>query len=132
MSKLYIYLIAAGLLALVFTGMTAVIYKYRGDAIEAEALAASRKVQLDIALQVNADNEKALSALEAKAERNDALAAELQDELNASNASTLALAQRIAALRSGNSDVQSFFDQLIPDAVLGLYNDAGPENPSPD
>lgn len=114
-----IYFALAVLIAFLAIGGYA--YKKRGDAIAAEAETARVTSQLAIAVAANEENKKAVAELQAQRAKDDTAAAELQDSLDAANNSALLLAQKIAALRNGDPDVDTFLDTPIPPAYLGVY-----------
>lgn len=117
-----IRLIILVVVALAFMGLTTAVYKYRGDAIGARAEAARINGELNKAVTANAEAEAAYRELQKQADLDAKLVAELQDDLNAANASTLALATKVAELKSGNPDVKSFLDMPVPAALRELYD----------
>ena len=76
--------------------------------------------ELAKAVAVNAENVKALDEIKAAKKRADEIASKLADELQVSTDSQLALATKLAALRS-DPDAKSFIDMPLPDAILRLY-----------
>ncbi len=80
------------------------------------------QAKLDTALAVNAENIKTIEKIKERAAAADKLAMELQDQLDASNETALAFAEKIAALRK-NPDVQNFLDLDLPLPLRCLYGD---------
>lgn len=115
-------LVILGAAALIFMTLLTATLKYRGDAIGARAEAARVAAALQLAVDANKEQQKAYEALRRQAEADAALVAELQDELTTANASTLALAQKVADLKSGNPDVKTFLDMPVPTDLRGLYS----------
>src|SRR5690349_20302608 len=101
-------LIILGVVALAFTGLVATAYKFRGDAIGARAEAARVTAQLQTAIDANREQQAAIAEMQRQAVIDAELVAGLQDELNAANASTLALATNLSKLKSGDPDVKAF------------------------
>jgi hypothetical protein len=93
----------------------------RVERVAAQAEAARISTLLDEAVRVNKRNAAVLAEMERQSMRDAALAASLQNQLQVSTDSQLALAQRLAAIKAGNPDVQKMLDSRIPDDVLRLY-----------
>lgn len=119
-SKLQAYLIGAGILVLVLTGMAAAIYKYRGDAIGARAEAARLAGQLQTAIDVNRAQEATIGRMRAQAEADAKGAAELAEELRLLNENVAAINEERRALKDSDATVKEFLDTPIPDALRGL------------
>lgn len=94
----------------------------RAGRIAAEGKAAQLQADLNTAVAGNRQLSATIDDMEKQATVNDRLVADLQKQLNSSHESTLAMAQRIAALRKDNPDVQDFLNLPLPDALLGVYN----------
>lgn len=87
------------------------------------AIVEQRRVQslLDAAILVNQENVKALDEIKAAQKKADEIAKRLADELQVSTDSQLALANRLAQIKSADANVKDFLDTPFPDAVLRLY-----------
>ncbi|RWC25928.1 hypothetical protein [Mesorhizobium sp.] len=109
-------------IAFLAVGLTAYHYKLAARDAVAEKQAAERS--LATAIAVNADNEKTMTAQANENARVDRLAADLADEVDAANNSTLAVARTLADLRAKNADVNSYLKTHVPDALRGLYDNA--------
>ena len=122
MSRVYVYALALLLLTTVFGGLTATAYKYKNDATAAKSDAARARADLETAKAVLENNRKAMADLQARADRDAALAAELQEAYDTAAGTMLALAQNLALLKSGNPDVESYLRQPVPDDLRRMYD----------
>lgn len=118
----YLKLGIAAVIALIIAGLIATAAIYRGNAISAEAEAARAKAILATALEVNADNEKTMTAQAAAQARADQLAADLAAEIDVANQSALAVARTLAELRAKNADVDAYLKLPVPAALRGMYD----------
>lgn len=109
-------------IAFLLLGLTAYHYKLAARDAVTEMEAAKRN--LATALDVNADNEKTMTAQANEKAKADKLAADLADEIDVANQSALAVARTLADLRAKNADVDSYLKLPVPDALRGMYNDA--------
>ncbi|MER9937399.1 hypothetical protein [Mesorhizobium sp. M0088] len=114
----------AAAIVIVILGLATAAFYYRGNAISARADAAQARADLATAVAVNEANEAAMARLKADNERADKLAADLADEIDAANNSTLAVAKTLADLRAKNADVDSYLKQPVPSALRSLYDSA--------
>lgn len=115
------YLGIGALIALLSLGL--VSYHYKVEARDAIAAQQAAERNLKIALDVNAENEKVMAAQEAARVKADKLTAELAAEIDAANTTTLALAKRLAELRTKDADVDAFLKLPVPPSLRGLYDD---------
>ncbi|WP_147377442.1 hypothetical protein [Mesorhizobium jarvisii] len=112
----------AAILGLIIAmGAGLVAYHYKVEARDAVAAQQAAERSLKTALDVNADNEKTMTAQAAENVRVDKLAGDLADEVEAANNSTLNMAKALADLRAKNADVDAYLRLPIPDAIRGLY-----------
>lgn len=111
-----------GAVALAFVTLIAAVYKYRGDAVGAQAETVRISGELNKAVNANREAEAAYRELQRQADLDAKLAADLQDDLNAANASTLALATNLSKLKSENADVETFLDLRVPGPLRSLYD----------
>ena len=65
-----------------------------------------------------------LDRLKADKEASDKLAAELADEIDAANTSTLTMAKALAELRTQNVEVDNFLKLAVPPALRSMYDKA--------
>lgn len=107
---------AAGILIIVL-GLAAGLFYYRGDAIAARAETAQTKAALSTALEINADNEKAMTALQNARARESQIAVDLAEQVKASNQALLDATTERRNLENGDEDVRKFLAQRIPDAL---------------
>ncbi|RWB66592.1 hypothetical protein [Mesorhizobium sp.] len=107
---------AAGILIIIL-GLAAAMYYYRGDAIAARAETAQTRATLARAIEVNADNEKAITALQNARARESQLAADLAEQVKASNQALLDATTERRNLENGDEDVRKFLALRIPDAL---------------
>lgn len=108
---------------IVMMGLGLVGYHYKVQARDAVAAQQAAERDLKVALDVNAENEKVMAAQEAAKAKADKLAAELAAEIDAANTTTLALAKRLAELRTNDANVDAFLKLPVPPALRGLYDD---------
>lgn len=113
--------VAAAILILIM-GMAATTFYYRGNAISARAEAAQARADLATAVGVNKANEATMARLKADKDASDKLAADLADEIDAANNTTLALSKTLTELRSKDATVDAFFKTPVPDGVRKLYS----------
>ncbi|ESY82455.1 hypothetical protein X740_04465 [Mesorhizobium sp. LNHC221B00] len=121
-------LIAALCVVIAFLALGLTAYHYKLSARDAIVAQQAAERSLKTALDVNADNEKTMTA-QAKAQaRADQLAADLAAEIDVANQSALAVARTLAELRAKNADVDAYLKAPVPGALRGLYADkpAGP------
>lgn len=119
--------IAAGIL-IVILGLAAAMFYYRGESIAAKAETAQTRAALSTALDVNADNEKAMTALQNSKARGEQLAADLAEQVKASNQALLGASTERRTLENGNEDVRKFLALRIPDALR--LRDVSAEGPA--
>ena len=119
---MYLRLGVAAVIALIIMGMAATTFYYRGNAISARADAAQARADLQTAVSVNKANEATMARLQADKAASDKLAADLADEIEAANNSTLTMAKALADLRAKDADVDAFFKTPIPDDLRKLYS----------
>lgn len=115
------YLGIGGLIVMLSLGLVA--YHYKVQARDALAAQQAAERSLATALEVNADNEKQMTALENARSAADKLAAELADEVAAANQNTIEQAMTITKLRAANADVDNFLKLPVPPALRGVYAD---------
>lgn len=115
-------------IALAFVGLASLAGWYAWEADNQAARADAAVVeqerlrgQLQEAVRVNKENLAALDEIKAAQRRAEEIAAKLADELQVSTDSQLALANKLALLKSADANVKSFLDTPFPDAVLRLY-----------
>lgn len=113
--------VAAAILILIM-GMAATTFYYRGNAISARAEAAQARADLATAVGVNKANEATMARLKADKDASDKLAADLADEIDAANNTTLALSKTLTELRSKDATVDAFFRLPVPASIRGLYD----------
>ncbi len=117
----YLRLGVAAAILIIILGLATTTFWYRGNAISARADAAQARADLQTAVAVNQANEATMARLNADKATSDKLAADLADEVEAANNSTLAVAKTLADLRAKNADVDAYLKLPIPDALRGLY-----------
>ncbi|TIW11305.1 MAG: hypothetical protein E5V66_14165 [Mesorhizobium sp.] len=117
-------LILLGVLAITFMGLGLVAYHYKLAARDATAAKEAAERNLATALQVNAENEKTMTALQNEKASADKLAAELAEEVDAANRTTLSVAKALADLRAKDADVDAYLKQPVPPALRGMYDHA--------
>lgn len=116
--KLY----AIGAAALVIVGMSAAIYKYRGDAIAAQAEAARVTVERDRVLAISAQKDREIERLVRLADINNSVLAEVRQELQDLNAKAAENNQQLAELENTNAEVRLFLDTALPADLKRLLN----------
>ncbi|KQU77689.1 hypothetical protein ASD12_17980 [Mesorhizobium sp. Root102] len=116
-------LIAALCVVIAFLVLGLTAYHYKLAARDAVTAMEAAKRSLATALEVNADNEKAMTAQANAQAKADRLAADLADEIDIANQSALAVARTLADLRMKNADVDSYLKAPVPGALRGLYAD---------
>ncbi|MDX8513510.1 hypothetical protein [Mesorhizobium captivum] len=117
-------LIAALVIALAFAVTIGFAYHYKLAAKDAVAAKEAAERSLNTALDVNADNEKTMTALANAKARESQLAADLAGEVEAANRTTLSVAKALADLRAQNADVDAYLKQPVPDPLRGMYDPA--------
>lgn len=118
----YIRLAMMAGLAIIILGLLSAAAIYRGNAIAARAEAAQARADLATAVAVNKANEATMARLKADKDASDKLAADLADEIEAANNSTLTMAKTLADLRAKNADVDAYLRLPVPAAIRGLYD----------
>ena len=118
----YIRLAFAGAILIIIMGMAATTFYYRGNAISARAEAAQARADLATAVSVNKANEATMARLKADKDASDKLAAELADEIDAANNSTLTMAKTLADLRAKNVEVDAFLKLALPPSLRGMFD----------
>lgn len=117
-------LIALLIAALAFAGLGLWGYHYKVAAQDAVAAREAAERSLATALEVNADNEKTMTALANARARESQLAADLADEVAQANQSTLTMARALAELRAQNADVDAYLKQPVPEPLRRMYDGA--------
>lgn len=117
-------LIILGAIVIAFMGLGLVAYHYKIAARDAVAAKEAAERSLSTALQVNADNEKTMTALQNENARADQLAADLAAEVDAANQTTLSVAKALADLRAKDADVDAYLKQPVPAALRSMYDHA--------
>lgn len=112
---------AAGILILIM-GMAATTFYYRGNALQARAEATQARADLATAVAVNKANEATMARLKADKDASEKLAAELADEIDAANTTTLALSKTLTELRAKNAEVNDFLQLALPPALRLYFN----------
>lgn len=112
---------AAGILIIIL-GLATTAFWYRGNAISARAEAAQARADLATAVSVNKANEATMARLKADKDASDKLAAELADEIDAANTSTLTMAKTLADLRAKNVEVDAFLKLALPPSLRGMFD----------
>lgn len=118
---MYLRLGIAAVIALIIMGLIAATAIYRGNAIAARAEAAQARADLATAVSVNKANEATMARLKADKDASDKLAADLADEIDAANNTTLTMAKALADLRAKNAEVDNFLKLALPPALRGMY-----------
>lgn len=117
-------LVAALCVVIAFLALGLTAYHYKLAARDAEIATEAAKRSLATALDVNADNEKTMTAQANEKARADKLAADLADEIDVANQSALTVARTLADLRAKNADVDAYLKLPVPDALRGMYDHA--------
>lgn len=118
----YLKLGFAAAILIVILGLATTAFWYRGNAISARAETAQARADLQTAVAVNKANEEAMGRLKAAREKADQLAADLAEQIKASNQELVDAAAERRKLENDNEDIRKFLAQRIPDA-LRLRND---------
>jgi len=115
-----LYIIGGVVIAFLLMGLG--IYHYRDQALTAgiERDAAIR--DKNAAVDANTKNEAARLKAEADRVKAEKIAADLQDQIDAANQSTLNLANELTELRAHNAAVNDYLNTLIPDDVRRVYD----------
>lgn len=116
-------LIALLCVVIAFLGLGLTAYHYKLAARDAVAAQQAAERSLATALEVNADNEKQMTALQASKAKADKLAADLADEVDKANQSALDATKALADLRAKDADVDAFLKLTVPPALRGVYAD---------
>jgi hypothetical protein len=119
----YLKLGISAAILIVILGLATTAFWYRGNAISARAEAAQARLDLQTAVAVNKANEATMKRLKADKDASDKLAADLADEIDAANSSTLAVAKTLADLRSKNADVDAYLKLPVPGDLRRMYDD---------
>lgn len=109
-----------------FMGLGLVAYHYKVEARDAVVARDTAIRDRDAAVGVNKANEAAMARLKADKEASDKLAADLSDEIDAANNSTLTMAKALADLRAENAEVAKFLKLALPPALRGMYDTKAP------
>ena len=122
----YIRLGVAAVLALIIASLVAAMFYYKSNAISARAEATQARADLATAVAVNKQNEATMVRLKADKDASDKLAAELAEEIDTANETTLALTKRLADLRAKNVEVNDFLQLALPPALRLYFNPKAP------
>lgn len=125
MIRILLIALALAIAACMGTGLVA--YHYKVSARDAVAAKEAVERSLSTALDVNADNEKTMTALQNAKARSDKLAAELAYEVDTANRTTLSVAKALADLRAKDADVDAYLKQPVPAVLRGMYDHATAE-----
>ncbi|TGQ95435.1 hypothetical protein EN851_07920 [Mesorhizobium sp. M8A.F.Ca.ET.208.01.1.1] len=117
-------LVALLVVVIAFLALGLTAYHYKLAARDAVAAKEAAERSLATAIAVNADNEKAMTALENAKAKGEQLAADLAAEVDAANQTTLGIAKTLAELRSKDADVDAYLKQPVPGALRGVYDHA--------
>lgn len=112
-----IRLILVAVLAIVFLGLAAGLFYYRGNAISAQAEARQARTDRDTAVAVNKRQDEAIGRLKAAKEKSDQLAADLAEQVKASSQALVDAAAERRKLENENDDIRKFLALRIPDAL---------------
>lgn len=118
----YIRLAMMAGLAILILGLLSAAAIYRGNAISARAEATQARADLATAVGVNKANEATMARLKADKDASDKLAADLADEIDAANNTTLALTKTLTKLRTENAEVDAFLKLAVPPALRGMFD----------
>jgi hypothetical protein len=118
----YLRLGVAAAILIIILGLATTAFWYRGNAIAARVEAAQARADLATAVTVNKANEATMARLNADKAASDKLAADLADEIEAANNSTLTMAKTLADLRAKNADVDAYLRLPVPAALRGLLD----------
>lgn len=116
-------LIILGVVAFAFMGLGLVAYHYKVEARDAVVKRDAAIRDRDTAVAVNKHNDEVMAVMAADKAKTDKLAADLAEEIDAANNSTLALAKKLADLRTKDAEVDNFLKLPVPAAVRGMYDD---------
>lgn len=115
--------IIAGAVGLfVVMGLVIAIIYYRGEAATEKANADSYKVQLQTAVQVNAENQKTIDRITQMRAQNDAILVDLNNKLDTVNNTAQQTQDNIARIAHNDKKVQDFLDTPLPAALASLLN----------
>lgn len=112
--------ILAGITALVIAAAVIAALWYRGQAISAEADAIRARASLALAQEANKQAIDTIAAMQAQAERDGRLTAELVDEMRRINEGLADQAEKLTELERSNADVRAYLDSLVPDDLRRL------------
>lgn len=118
----YLKLGIAGAILLAFVTIGAVAYKYRGDAIQAEAARAKIAAELVLAVQANESNLRTIADLQERERRDNVILAQIFAEIEAINRGVADTSQAIVDLEKANADVRAYLGTVVP-PDLGLRLD---------
>lgn len=111
---------AAGIL-IAFMGLGLVAYHYKVAARDAVTERDAAIRDRDAAVAVNKHNEEVMGRLAVEKARADQLAADLADEIDTANNTTLSIAKALADLRAKDADVDAYLRQPVPAGIRGMY-----------
>lgn len=114
------YALIAALIS--FMGLGLVAYHYKSAAQQAVVARDAAIRDRDAAVGVNKANEATMARLKADKDVSDKLAADLADEIEAANNSTLTMAKTLADLRAKNAEVDAFLKLVVPPALRGMLD----------
>lgn len=105
-----------------FLGLGVVALKYRGDAMSASARAAAAESALATAAEVNRQNVAALKEMERRQAMADATTAALASKLAALREENQTAAEEIEELKRNDKTVDDFLRMPVPDALQRLLD----------
>lgn len=118
----YLRLGFAASILIIILGLASTAFWYRGNAISARADAAQARAALATAVGVNKANEATMARLKADKDASEKLAADLAEEIDAANNTTLALTKTLTELRAKNVEVDAFLKLPLPAALRSMYD----------
>lgn len=111
-----------GLVVIAFLAVGGMMYKYRGDAIHAEAEAAKARVALEQAVAVNKTNAETIKRMEEEEAKNAVDQAELAEERERINNALQAINRSLFGLKETNENVRDYLNTPVPDDLRKLYD----------
>jgi hypothetical protein len=114
------YALIAALIS--FMGLGLVAYHYKSAAQQAVVMRDAAIRDRDTAVATNKANEATMAKLKADKDASDKLAADLADEIEVANATTLTMAKSLADLRAKDADVDAYLKLPVPAALRGMYD----------